>query len=282
MRKNTNTNTAATLTAPVIAKAAITSTADLDVTIAHLIAQREIWQKGSYTTSNTELYIVLGGCLDMFNAIKGNAALAKGLNEVLRNLNVNFNEHTSLELRIARLVFATHGAEAKTANRVNAYARVIKVAADNKQTSATLAQFIVANHGIEEIRRSGTQSGKLSVAKLNERNREIADNVLAAPTANALFANFALPDDLKPEAGRRYSLALVRQNPDGTGSIVFGTNSVAAVNSVLAIAGKDITADAHKKAEEALQIGQAAQRDSNIQAFNETASDIASIRQIAA
>lgn len=88
---------------------------------ANLIAQRDAWEKSSYASSSAELYKIIGGCVDLYNKIKLNATLAKGLNEVLRSLGVPFTTHTSLELRIARLVFATEDTELKTRNRVNAY-----------------------------------------------------------------------------------------------------------------------------------------------------------------
>lgn len=259
----------------------VTSTT-LPIVVNDLIAKRQHWENGAYAISNLELYGVIGGCVDLFNAVKGQPALAKGLNEVLRKLGVTFNDHTSLELRVARLVFASHGAETKTENRVSAYALVIRLAAEHKQTSVTIAKFITDNHGIEEIRRSGVNSAKLTAGKLAERNREVADHKLADLATASILDNFVLPDALKPEAGRRFSLALVRENPDGTGSIVFGTANVSAVNSVLAIAGKGIAADMHLQAEIALSKQQADQREANMQAFNEVASNIASSTLVAA
>lgn len=260
-----------------------TVTADTLSTVANnLIVQREIWQNGSYATSNAELHKLLGGCLDLYNVIKHDPSLAKGLNEHLRLLGVEFNQNTSLELRIARLVFATPGAAKNVKNRVNAYARVIKVAADNGQTSATISQFIVANHGIEEIRRSGGKVGHESPAAIKTRNRKVADAKFAAPSAPALFSGFSLPDELMPVAGARYSVALVRRNADGTGSIVFGTNNTAVVNTVLAAGGKGLVDDAHKQAEIDLLNEQQAQLTENLQAFKAASNDIGVLQQIAA
>ena len=258
-------------------------TADTLSTVANdLIAQRQVWQNGSYATSNAELHKLLGGCLDLYNVIKNDASLAKGLNAYLRDLGVDFNENTSLELRIARLVFATPGAEQKVKNRVNAYARVIKVAAANKQTSATISQFIVANHGIEEIRRSGVKAGQESPAELKSRNRNVADAQFADPALPALFSGFPLPEKLMPEAGHRYSVALVRRNTDGTGSIVFGTNNISVVNTVLATAGKGLVDKAHKQAEMDLLKQQDAVRAQNLEAFKASANDLNVLQQNAA
>lgn len=260
-----------------------TVTADTLSTVANnLIAQREVWQNGSYATSNAELHKLLGGCLDLYHVIKHDASLAKGLNEYLRLIGVKFTEHTSLELRIARLVFATPGAEQKVKNRVNAYARVIKVAAAHGQTSATISQFIVANHGIEEIRRSGGKTAKASPADIKLQNRKLADAQYADPAAPEIFAGFQLPEQLMPEAGQRYSVALVRRNPDGTGSIVFGTGNTAVVNTVLAAGGKGLVDKAHKQAETDLLKQQEVQLSQNLQAFKAASNDIGVLQQNAA
>lgn len=260
-----------------------TVTTDTLSTVANnLIAQRKAWQNGSYATSNAELHKLLGGCVDFYHVIKHDPSLAKGLNAYLRGLGVDFNENTSLELRIARLVFATPGAEEKVKNRVNAYARVIKVAAAHGQTSATISQFIVANHGIEEIRRSGANTSKPSASDLKTRNRNVADAKYADPAAPTLFSGFSLPDELMPEAGQRYSVALVRRNADGTGSIVFGTNNISVVNTVLAAGGKGLVDDAYKQVDADLLKQQEAQLSQNLQAFKAASNDIGVLQQNAA
>lgn len=253
----------------------------IEETAAKLIAQRDAWEKSSYASSNAELYKIIGGCVDLYNQIKLNATLAKGLNEVLRSLGVPFTTHTSLELRIARLVFATEDAELKTRNRVNAYARVIRVAADHKQTSATIAQFIANNHGIEEIRRSGVGNAKVSASAEKAQNRGIAEAHYASPNAPTIFASFTLPTELTPEAGHRYSVALVRQNADGTGSIVYGTSNTTVVNTVLSHGGKRIKEAALKQAEQNLMKQQEAQLSQNVQEFAAALGAVPSLQQIA-
>jgi hypothetical protein len=260
---------------------AITSTS-LPGTVNNLIAQRKHWENGTYAASNLELYALIGGCVDLYNAIKGKPNLADGLNEVLTAHSLPYTAHTSLALRVARLVFATPNAAPSTEARVIAYARVIRAAADSGQSSATIAKFIADNHGIEAIRRSGVNSGKPTAAQTVENNRKLARSALADPAATAIFADFQLPDQLKPEPGQRYSLALVRQNPDGTGSIVFGTCQTAAVNAVLAVAGKNMRQEAHTRAEEAIVKQQDKQCEENISALLNELNNTISLAQIAA
>jgi hypothetical protein len=239
----------------------------LGVFVSNLIAEREVWQKNAYASSNTQLYTLLGKCLDLYNTVKASSTLPRGLNEILRSLKVTFNEGTSLELRIVRLVFATPGSEKCVSTRVNAYARVIKVAAVHKQTAATLPQFIADNHGVEEIRRNGINGNVQKPSEVNKSYRDRAENSLIAPNIPTIFANFELPEVMMPMDGKRFSLALVRKNPDDTGSIVFATSNVTAVNAVLAIAGKDITDKRAKEIAEQLDKEAAAQRDENLAEF---------------
>lgn len=225
---------------------------ELAATINELANRRVIWEQGAYAASNMELYTLLGACLDIFIQVRDKTDLSKGLNELLKVRNITFNAGTSLELKIVRLVFASGETAPKIENRAFGYARVIRVAFEAKQTGTTLPQFIEANHGIEEIRRTG-KDGVSNTNKVELFKEHARTELLAAPS-DELFNPFALPDQLQPVDGEQFSLALVRKNADGTGSIVYGTGNVAAVSAVLAIAGKTIRQEAVKAAE--VQIAQ--------------------------
>ena len=62
-----------------------------------------------------------------------------------------------------------------------------------------------------------------------------------------------------------YSVALVRKNADGTGSIVFGTNNRTAIGTVMAIAGKALRDAAVIKAEADIARNDEAQRAANLE-----------------
>lgn len=216
--------------------------------IDEVIEKRIRWEQGTYAAANTELYSILGDCLDLYVAIKRSYTLPKGVNTLLEARSITYNASTSLELKLVRLVFAGSSESAvRIQNRLFGYARVIRVAADAGQTGATLAQFIADNHGIEEIRRAGKEG--LSTSQKQKAQVEQARVQLIEPSDTELFANFAMPDQLQPKDGEHFSLALVRKNADGTGSIVYGTNNVTAVNTVLAIAAKALQENAVKAAE---------------------------------
>jgi hypothetical protein len=185
--------------------------------------------------------------LDLYVKIKRSYDLPKGVNALLDERGVTYNASTSLELKLVRLVFADTNTAPQLQNRLFSYARVIRVATDANQSGITLAKFIADNHGIDEIRRAGKDG--VSAADKQKAQIDHARIQLLERSAAELFSNFALPDTLEPTVGEHFSLALVRKNPDGTGSIVFGTSNTAAVETVLAIAGKNLKGEAVKAVE---------------------------------
>jgi len=157
-----------------------------------------------------------------------------------------------------RLVFVGKGREKKIENRAYTYARVLTVAAEAGITGEQLPQFIADNHGIDELRRQN-KDGETDAEKA-KRARDYADAALVAETA---ISDVIMSDSLQPVDGARYSLALVRKNEDGTGSIVFGTNNATAVNTVLTIAGKALKDRAAQAAEQNVAKHDAEQRAEN-------------------
>jgi hypothetical protein len=226
---------------------ALNLTASFIDAIDDIVAKRIRWEQGTYAAANVELYSILGDCLDLFIAIKRNTSAAKAVDAVLKVRKIAFNNATSLELKLVRLVFATADTANPIKNRLFSYARVIRIAAQANQSGQTLAKFITDNHGIDEIRRANSEGVKAE-DKVKQQ-LELAQATLTQSSEYELFSNFALPDQLQPKDGQQFSLALVRKNADGTGSIVFGTNNVTAVSTVMALAGKEIQESAVKAAE---------------------------------
>ena len=215
--------------------------------IDEVVEQRIQWEKGTFAAANAELYSILGHCLDLFRALKKHMGAGKAVNALLDERGITYNSATSLELKLVRLVFASADTATRIHNRLFTYARVIRVAADAKQTGETLAKFITDNHGIDEIRRASKD--RVSAAEKQKALAERAYFHLIEPSEDDSFVDFDLPDALQPADGEQFSLALVRKNANGTGSIVYGTNNSAAVRAVLSIAGMSIQQKAVKAAE---------------------------------
>ena len=226
--------------------------------VADLIAQRQKWEEGTYAASNAELYTLLGNTLELFLKIRSNVGLSKAVTDLLDTYSIQHNSSTSLALKIVRLVFVGKGRETKIVNRAYTYARVLTIAADAGITGEQLPQFIVDNHGIDELRRQNAEGD--TDAQKAKRARDFADAALVGETA---ISDVIMSDSLQPVDGARYSLALVRKNEDGTGSIVFGTNNATAVNTVLTIAGKALKDRAAQTAEQNVAKHDAEQRAEN-------------------
>lgn len=254
-----------------------TQTATFADAIDDIVAKRILWEQGTYAAANAELYSILGDCLELFVALKSRTGAAKAVNDLLDLRGLTYNNATSLELKLVRLVFAAADNAKQIENRLFGYARVIRVAADAKQSSATLAQFITDRHGIDEIRRANKDG--LTTTDKAKVQVDLARTKLVNPSDSELFSNFDLPDQLQPKAGEQFSLALVRKNADGTGSIVFGTDNVAAVTSVLALAGKSLQENAAKAAEVDAAKQVAAVKQQNVAELNAVMAETLTTKQ---
>jgi hypothetical protein len=219
--------------------------ANINTTIDNLIIDRKNWQQAAYKASNDELYGLLARCFDLYLAISRSYELPKALNALLAERGYTFTQGTSLALKVVRVVFADPNEPDRFKHRLLTYARVLTIAKEASQRPDTLADFIVARGGIDEIRRAGGDAaGKAGQEK---RRREHAEYELSNDNGRPMFKLPSLPKPLQPEEGERFSLALVRKNDDGTGSIVFGTGNKAALAQVLLIAGKQIEENSSKQ-----------------------------------
>jgi len=212
--------------------------------VAELVTRRRKWETGAYHKTNDELYDILAGCLGLYIKIVASQKLAKGFRDHAKKEGFVFKGGTSMESRVIKVVFSAPDSQSPHQSRIAAYARVIKVAAADGQTENSLKAYINAEGGIDQIRRKreGENDGILTA----KNARDIAEALYFDNNSAKLIDQLSLPDCLKPPAGQHYSAALVQANADGTGSIVFGTSSDAAVNKLLELAGRTIVAEGKK------------------------------------
>lgn len=210
-----------------------------DVTTALDAARkaRQVWEEGVFASSNEKLRALLVAAFDIFQACVANPDLTGGITELLKHFNLKHSKNTSLELKIVRLVFADETTQHKHKQRLLSYARVMTLAHADNQTSATLDQYIQDQGGIDEIRRTkSTKSSELQA----QQYATVAKKQFANTQEAGLIDTFKLPPELKPANGNRYSVALVRDNQDGTGTIVHGLNTNSLVEKALEEVGKVI------------------------------------------
>ncbi|MDQ2091157.1 hypothetical protein [Marimonas arenosa] len=213
---------------------------------------RKVWEQGVFASSNEKLRALLVSAFDIFQACVANPDLTGGITELLKHFNLKHSKNTSLELKIVRLVFADETTQHKHKQRLLSYARVLTLAHEDNQTPATLDQYIQDKGGIDEIRR--TKSGKSNELKA-QQYATVAKKQFANTPETGLFDAFKLPPELKPANGNRYSLALVRDNQDGTGTIVHGLNTNSLVEKALEEVGKVIAKQVGEQAAQSLLTG---------------------------
>lgn len=210
--------------------------------------ERKDWETTTYAASNTQLYGILADALSMVVQIKGNFSLSRQLSEALTLREISFNTSTSLETRVARWIFGECG------HRIYTYASVLSVACQQKIDPLALPQWIIANNGIENIRRSTSTNGD------NKSNQEHLGYALVELEHSDALAEIKVGiEGLSPnaKANHSYSVALVRTNSSGENEIIYASNAQSTVRSVLVSAGKHLHKK-HARSSVSTEIGQQA------------------------
>ena len=251
----------------------ITTTSELGKAFVDLVKQRETWEAGTYAASNAELYAILGQTLDVLYRVKRFTELSRGLNTLLDKRGFKFTDATSTETKLLRAVFGDPKQPDQYKQRIYVYARVLSVAYEKKITGAELPAFIAEHGGIDEIRRHDPNAA--SKAEKAKADIHAAEKALTVVECSTIANGIQLTSELQPADDQHFSIALVRKEADGTGSIVFGTNSVALVRSVLAIAGRKIDADAKDDRKRQIAAELKAQREADLAAFEKELSSAA-------
>ena len=241
----------------------------LQTKLDELVTAREIWEREELKNSNSSLYDLLGNCLDLYTAIRASRTLSTALNDYLENNGLKTTAAASAQLRIVRAVFVSRKAADKNAARLIGYAKVIKIAADNDCTGKTISAFINKHHGIEAIRRSTSNASSRRDISSTQNALKLARDAFEDARANTLLKSISLPHELAPQPNEKFSVAIVRLDADGKGSVVFGTNDVKAVTSMLAFAGRQLSKDANHKNQEEEAVQMQAEKQAGLEAFED-------------
>lgn len=217
--------------------------ADVEVgtTIATLIVGRKAWEAGTYAASNAELYALLGQSIDLLYKVKHSTELARGLNHLLKQLGYKFNAGTSTEVKLLRAVFGDPANPSQYQARIYSYARVLMIALEAKVTGKDLPNYIMEHGGIDEIRRCDPKAA--SKPELERLRRSQAERTMTAVNFAPLVKGIRLTEALQPAPDQHFSVALVRKEGDGSGTIVFGTSNPALVSAALGVAGRKFDSD---------------------------------------
>ena len=201
--------------------------------VEKLANARVTWEEGAYKTSNDELYKLLNDCVNFYLEIRSKTKECRALNAWLKDRKIGYNDGTSLQTRIVRAVFG-----ADCGKRAYTYARVITVAAAEKSPKTSMHEFVTKRGGIEEIRRTKSDGKSPTVAR--EENIEFAIDTLEKTDAlTKPFTVAASKRELPEDSVHTLFVAIMRQESDGTYSMVFETSAKSVVNTALAQAGKE-------------------------------------------
>jgi hypothetical protein len=250
---------------------------ELGKAFVELVKQRETWEAGTYAASNAELYALLGQTLTLLYRVKRSTELSRGLNGFLTKLGFTFTDATSTETKLLRAVFCDPAKPNQYKQRIYVYARVLSVAFEAKITGDQLPAFIAEHGGIDEIRRHDPKTA--SKADKEKLAVHIAEKTLTVSSVPTIAVGIKLTADLQPADDQQFSLALVRKEVDGTGSIVFGTNNKALVRSVLGIAGRKIDEASDKERERAAKAEMDENRADDLDLFIDAVKESTSSRE---
>jgi hypothetical protein len=176
------------------------------------------WNSTSYKKATDELFALLSDCYGAVADIrKQGPVMVRELNKVLTANGITFNDGTSLETRVVRVVFGNIG------KRAQIYARVLRNADEQSVEPTVFTQWLVEQGGVEAVRK---QHKGLTPSQVKAQRVAKAEKALPRVKAKQL-SNAPKLD------GCDYVLALV-QHTNGKQRIVGFCENTTLVKQVLA------------------------------------------------
>ena len=214
---------------------------DLNVHILEGLEQkRKDWEEGAYRKSNMELYGILSECL-LFSVTLPSKTAAKARNAELDKFfklrGYQNKANTPLATKVVRAVFGNIDRR-----RTNVYSLVIRAALDAKVTPEDLPNWIMAQGGVEEIRRAASKNHVPSAERI-----ELVKTKLEVQQALAVVKSDALSLVAEVDKIGQRCVLLAEQEADGSFSIHKLIYSDGAVNAAMLA----VYAEANKEKSEA-------------------------------
>ncbi len=186
------------------------------------------WHNTTYRKATDELFALLSDCYASVDEIRGNGtSMVRELNKVLKENSITFNDGTSLETKVVRVVFGEIGKRAHT------YARVLRNAHEQSVKPTVFAEWLAKQGGVEAVRK---QHKGLSPSQVKAQRVAKAEKSL--PSVKAQQITNAPKID-----GSNYVLAIV-EHTNGKQRIVGFCGNLPLVKQALA----SIADDAEKQA----------------------------------
>jgi hypothetical protein len=212
-----------------VASATVIATADLSAHGKSIVQQldalstkRQAWEVTDFKKANEGLYSLLSECLDVFHSQFVNASeedrksLRVSLAELLTVKGVRVLKNTNTLTMFVRFVF---GSDRK---RAHGYSYVLKAAISHGVEASDLSAWIVAQGGIEEVKRRMVQSEEAI-----KRNQDIAAAKAAVQTDMEVAEISPLATVQIAGLKGEYVLMLAKPSADGSATVIATLNEVA-------------------------------------------------------
>jgi len=205
------------------------SVASTYMRIEQLVNAREQWEQGALRTSNEQLYALLATCyslyLEMCGSTKEAKAMRADLAAFISKHGYRFLDSSHTLTKIVKCVFGI-----ADRRRISTYSLVLREALTQKVKADAIAAFIANNGGVEEIRRSKSDTAKTPKEKAELGKQAVSGNQLAVISGDKIAQSLDLANVGKD------LVAIVTQQADGTLIVRKLVNSQSVLNAALASA----------------------------------------------
>jgi hypothetical protein len=228
-----NSNPAATVAKPALTSQPMTADEIVDAFEA-LKTRRESWELHQLSASNDVLYGILGDCYAIYARTQDSDAFRS---KFLKAYDAKYGKckaGTSVATKIAWATFGKH-----LEQRAFTYSNVLRNVYLNlkNKPGKTFREYVVEVGGIEEIRRNGGNTDAVKAKRHAERQTAIANLNSNSGIAKGVQIQLSA-DQQEKKAEHSFRAALIREDADGTFTIVMVSSSEVPVNSMIAEFGK--------------------------------------------
>ena len=211
------------------------TTADAIITaFDELKARRENWELHQLSASNDVLYGILGDCYTIYVRTQKSDTLRE---KFLKAYDAKYGKCKAGTSIATKIVWAVFGKQLE--QRAFNYSNVLRNVYLNLKAKPgkTFREYVVEAGGIEEIRRTGGNTDAVKAKRDAERQTAIAN--LNSNSGIAKGLQIQLPaENLEKNAEHSFRAALIREDADGSFTIVMVSSSEVPVNSMIAEFGK--------------------------------------------
>ena len=246
-------------------KLAMSSDHTISSTLEAIIEQRIDWENNEYARSNAKLYCILTECYEVFQNMNGlddeSRVCQSAFKRVCKAKGYVFSDAAHLTAQVVQFVFGVNDRR-----RVSSYAKVLRAAQESRIAPKGLADFIIRNRGVEEIRRG-------NVVRIDDKKETKAKTQMSTETKGRAAIFDAVLDSFSSDtltkkfdaSAYKNSVLLLATTKDGTN---FDIRRIIQEDSVISAAYKHLS----KTVSEA-SIRQMVIEDAKVQADNESESE---------